>query len=183
MATEEPYTAYFEDALRIHAICADAGLGENEARLLTYMHAKASENESGIDYFNAPAEEDIDALEIMLGKSKKKIKIPPIMDLEPNEQEAVDIILTIAERIARLDALLARECGMENRLCGELSIRLRLYKDPAFKEKMISLYKKTVIPDFEKYDKEKISLAFSKYQEIQHRKEAELLEMTKEQSP
>jgi hypothetical protein len=178
MSAEESDPSFFDDALRIHAICADAGLDENDARLLTYIHAKASESEQGIDYFNAPAEEDVDALEIMLGKSKKKIKIPPMVDLNNHEQEAVDMILSIAERISRLDILLAQECGMEKRLSGELSIRLRLYKDPVFKDKMITLYKNAILPCIDKYDPDKICLAFSKFQENRHKQEAEIMEMT-----
>lgn len=172
------YSSYFEDALRIHAICADFGFSENEARLLTYMHAKASESLNGIEYFYSPGQEDADALEIMLGKSKKKIILPPIVDLNSKEQEALEIILTIADRISRLDNLLAKECGLENRLSGELSTRLRLYRDAIFRDKMISIYKNNILPMLTNYDKNKISMAFYKLQEERRKKELELQEMT-----
>ena len=178
MSEKEPYTSYFEDALRIHAICADCGLSENDARLLTYMHAKISENAKGIEYFNSPEQEDMDALEIMLGKSNKKICLPPIVDLNKKEQEALEMILTIADRISKLDMLLAKECGMENRLAGELGTRLRLYKDIVFRDKMISIYKNDIVPLLTNYDKEKINLAFIKLKEDERKKEVELLEMT-----
>ena len=45
MENQDSFHNYFEDALKIHAICADIDLNENDARLLTYMHAKASESE------------------------------------------------------------------------------------------------------------------------------------------
>ena len=178
MTYKDSYPSYFDDALRIHAICADSGMGENDARLLTYMHAKASEKSTGIDYFYSPEREDADALEIMLGKSKKKIDLPPIVDLNKNEQDALEIILTIADRISKLDTMLAQECGMENRLSGELSIRLRLYKDASFRNKMISIYKNSILPMLTIYDEEKISTAFFKLQEDRRKKEVELLELT-----
>jgi hypothetical protein len=178
MSKKNSYTSYFEDALRIHAICADSNFSENEARLLTYMHAKASESVNGIKYFNSPEQEDIDALEIMLGKSKKKISLPPIVDLNKKEQDALEMILTIADRISRLDMLLAKECGMENRLAGELGSRLRLYKDAIFRDKMISIYKNSIVPLLNNYDKTKVSKAFFRLKEDQRKKEVELLEMT-----
>jgi hypothetical protein len=178
MSQNDSYTSYFEDALRIHAICADSNFSENEARLLTYMHAKASESTNGIEYFDSPMQEDMDALEIMLGKSKKKICLPPIVDLSKKEQDALEMILTIADRISRLDMLLAKECGMENRLAGELGSRLRLYKDVVFRDKMISIYKNNIVPLLMNYDKTKVSNAFFKLKEDQRKKEVELLEMT-----
>lgn len=178
MSQNDSYTSYFEDALRIHAICADSNLSENEARLLTYIHAKASESAKGMEYFDSPEQEDTDALEIMLGKSKKKICLPPIVDLNKKEQDALEMILTIADRISRLDMLLAKECGMENRLAGELGLRLRLYKDVIFRDKMLSIYKNSIIPLLTNYDKTKVSNAFFKLKEDQRKKEVELLEMT-----
>lgn len=178
MSENDSYTSYFEDALRIHAICADSNFSENEARLLTYMHAKASESAKGIGYFDSPMQEDMDALEIMLGKSKKKICLPPIIELNKKEQDALEMILTIADRISRLDMLLAKECGMENRLTGELGSRLRLYKDVIFRNKMVSIYKNNIVPLLTNYDKTKVSNAFFKLKEDQRKKEVELLEMT-----
>lgn len=177
MTAQGSYSHYFEDALRIHAICVDTGRTENDARLLTYMHAKASESERGIDYFLSPSEEDADALEIMLGKSSKKVDIPPVANLDKKEQDAIDLILTIADRISRLDAILAKECGLENRLSGELTMRLRLYRDTPFRNKMIEIYKNEIVPRFTSYDQDRIDTAFSKFRETQRKTDVELLEM------
>lgn len=177
MPDNEGYSAYFEDALRIHAICADSSLDEDEARLLTYMHTKACETGKGIDYFLSPAEEDAEALEIMLGKSSSYMKFPSSMNLDERGQEALELIMTIADKISNLDHLLAKECGLENRLTGELRARLRLYKDAPFRNKMVELYKSEVIPKLSLYDKEKIDKAFSRFREEQQRKELELMEM------
>lgn len=169
------FANYFDDALRIHAICADEELSENDARLLTYMHAKASESGKGIEYFLNPAVEDSEALEIMLGECKKTFHLPPAMSLDEKGHEAVDLILTIADRISNLDNILARECGIENRLSGELRARLKLYKNIEFRDRMISIYKTKIQPRLTHYDKEKIDEAFSRFREKQVQKEKELM--------
>lgn len=169
------FASYFDDAVKIHAICADEGMSESEARLLTYMHAKASESEKGIDYFLEPADEDAEALEIMLGVYKRKLPLPPSESLDKEGQDAVNLILTIADRISNLDNILAKECGMENRLSGELRARLKLYKDTEFRNKMISLYNTKIQPLLPLYNKEKVDRAFSHFRELQLKKEIELM--------
>lgn len=177
MENQDSFHNYFEDALKIHAICADIDLNENDARLLTYMHAKASESGKGIEYFFNPAAEDAEALEIMLGCCKKTIRLPAVMSLDERGQEALELILTIADKISNLDTLLAKECGLENRLSGELRIRLKLYQDEAFRDKMIDIYKSKIQPMLPFYDKEKIERAFSNLRAQQQKKDEELKEI------
>ncbi len=177
MENQDSFNAYFEDALKIHAICADNLLNENDARLLTYMHAKASESGKGIEYFYNPAREDAEALEIMLGQRKKNLRLPAVMSLDEKGQEAIELILTIADKISNLDTLLSRECGLENRLSGELRIRLRLYQDEEFRDKMIDLYKTKILPMLPVYTKDKVDKAFTILRARQQRSEDELKEM------
>ena len=177
MGDQECFSSYFDDALRIHAICADISLSENEARLLTYMHAKAHESGKGVEYFLNPAEEDAEALEIMLGISKSNFRVPSVMSLDDKGHDALELILTIADKITDLDTMLAKECGLENRLSGELRSRLRLYRDHQFRNSMIDLYKTRIEPRLQLYDKEKIDRAFSRFRAEQERKEKELMQM------
>ncbi len=174
---QEIFSTYFDSALKIHAVCADLEYSEEDARIYTYIHAKATENGRGVAYFWNPAPEDSEALEIMLG-IKKHIDIPPMVTLDENESEAVDLILSIADRISELDNLLARECGLENRFTGELKARLRLYKDEAFRDKMVGIYVETILPKLDHYDKERIDEAFRKSQEEKDRLEKELLQIS-----
>jgi hypothetical protein len=91
----EDFHSYFDDALRIHAICVDNGLSENEARLLTYMHTKGCESGKGIDYFFDPSMDEAEALEIMLGERKKPLPLPAVASLDEEGHEAIHTILTI----------------------------------------------------------------------------------------
>ena len=176
MSGNDTFTIYFEDSLKIHAICADRGYSEEQARIFTYMHSKATESGMGIEYFNDPAPEDCEALEIMLGE-KRFLEIPSIMSLDSEEQDAVDLILSIADKIAHLDGVLARECGLENRLSGELRARLKLYKCKVYREKMMSLYELEIIPDLQTYDRNRIDEAFRRYHTEKDKAEREIMEL------
>lgn len=177
MSDQGTYSQYFNDALKIHAICVDMNLSENDARILTYMHAKASESGKGISYFLNPANEDSEALEIMLGQHKGTAQLPPAISLDAQSQQALDLILTIAERISCIDNMLAKECGLENRLSGELRNRLRLYKDHQFCNNMIQLYNKEIFPRLPQYDQGKIDQAFSRFRAMEKQREKELMSM------
>lgn len=171
----EDFHSYFDDALRIHAICVDNGLSENEARLLTYMHTKGCESGKGIDYFFDPSMDEAEALEIMLGERKKPLPLPAVASLDEEGHEAIHTILTIADRISNLDRYLAEECGLENRLSGELRHRLRLYRDRTFRARMIDLYKSNVVPKMDDYTRERVHQAFRKYRIEKQRREKEIM--------
>ncbi len=173
--SDQGFSDYFEDSMKIHAICADSDFGDEEARILTYMHSKAVESGRGVEYFYNPAPEDSEALEIMLGK-KCSLTISPTMALDQEEQEAVDLIFSVADRINQLDGLLARECGLENRLSGELRSRLKLYKCSKYRDTMIEVYKDRIQPSLPLYDSEKIDQAFRRHQSQKDQFEQQLLE-------
>ena len=54
--------------MRIYAICGDENLSDNDARLLSYMHAKAFESGIGIEYFKNPSTSEETALSFMTGE-------------------------------------------------------------------------------------------------------------------
>lgn len=176
MCREDTFIIYFEESLKIHAICADLGYSEELARIFAYMHSKAHESGMGIEYFDHPAPEDSEALEIMLGE-KKFLEIPSIMSLEDEEQDAVELILSIAGKISHLDGVLARECGLENRLSGELRARLKLYKCKEYRDTMISIYKNEIITRIDDYNRQRIDEAFRRYHLEKERAEREILEL------
>jgi hypothetical protein len=178
MAENEERDLYFEDAMRIHAICVDHHFSENDARLLTYMHAKASDSGKGIDYFFAPAREDSEALEIMLGQRRGNLRLPAVMSLDEDGREALELIMTIADRIVQLDTVLASECGLENRLTSELRYRLRLYRDDRFRDRMVLVYKTIIEAELPAYDPARVKLSFERYREEKERQEREILQMT-----
>lgn len=178
MKPENERNDYFDDALKIHAICVDTNLSEHEARLLTYMHAKGMESGLGIDYFLDPPGQDAEALEIMLGHSKRTLRLPSVISLDEDGHKALELILNISSKINKLDIVLAKELGMENRLSGELRNRLKLYKNHEFCLKMVALYKELIAPHINIYSKEMVDNAFARFREDQIRKEKELMQMT-----
>ena len=88
-----------EDALKIHTICVDLELSENDARLLTYIHAKGIESTLGVSYFDDPPEQDTETLEILLGLSKGTLRLPSIISLDESYHKALDLILNISSKI------------------------------------------------------------------------------------
>jgi len=176
MESQESFGSFFESALKIHAVCADLEYSDEDARVYTYIYTKAAESGRGVEYFNDPAPEDSEALEIMLGL-KRTLELPPAMTLDDEESEALDFILSIAGHIEHLDGILVSECGMENRFSGELRARLRLYKDKKFRDIMISNYLNNIEPKIDMYDDERITEAFRKHQEHDECFERELREL------
>jgi len=176
MDSPESFGSYFHNALKIHAVCADLEYSDEDARVYTYIYTKAAESGRGVDYFNDPAPEDSEALEIMLGL-KRTLELPPAITLDDEESEALDFILSIAGHIEHLDGILVSECGMENRFSGELRARLRLYRDKKFRDIMIGNYLNIIEPKINMYDDERITEAFRKHQEHDAHFEKELQEL------
>lgn len=156
-------TRYFDDALRIYAICGDEELSDHDARLLTYIHAKACESGRGTEYFDNPQEHDEEALSVMLGETV----IADTMVQANGEviSLAGGYFSGIDARIRENDTAFESGLGMERRISGELAGRLRLYRDPGFRERMIALYRNTIVPRLDSYDRAAIDRAFVKYRE------------------
>jgi hypothetical protein len=155
------FERYFDDAMRIYAICGDEALSDDEARLLTYMHAKGCESGKGVDYFADPSEYDDTALEIMIGETiLTEQAVTPAGDVVTI---ADPFTATIGERIRSLDESLKEEHGFENRFCGELHRRMRLYRDPEFRTRMMDVYKEKIAPKIFGYSQEKLQGAFERY--------------------
>jgi hypothetical protein len=142
--TMDVFERYFEDAVRIYAICGDEELTDDDARLLTYMHAKACESGKGIEYFNDPSEHDEEALKVLTGD----LTIGELAISDKGEVVPVSDPLTasMSDTIGDIDNTLKNEQGFENRISGELRHRLRLYRDPEFRTKMTEIYAKKISP-------------------------------------
>lgn len=166
---------YFEDALRIYAVCGDDDLSDADARLLTYIHVKACESGKGIDYFDDPSEFDEKALGVMLGDSiiadtlvTQKGEI-----VSPGDGHAS----AVSREISSLDEAFERGLGMERRISGELQLRLRLYRDKSYRDKMVTLYSKNIAPKIFSGDRSAVDRAFKKYREKTARNEQEIERM------
>jgi hypothetical protein len=168
-------TRYFDDALRIYTMCVNDDLSDDDARLLTYIHVKACESGKGVEYFDDPSEFDEEALRVMLGDTI-------IADtLVTAEGEVVSLggghASTVSREIFSLDSAFERDLGMEGRISGELRLRLRLYRDKSFREKMVTLYSKKIAPKIFSYDRNAVEQAFKNYREKAVRNEQKIERM------
>ena len=159
--------AMFFEAMQVHAVCLDAEIDDDTIRVLTYMHFKIKSNGNNADYFSDAPETDAVSIEIMLGNSAPIKSMLPRSGKKPQVIEAVMMDLSdgLAEKIRNLDATFRNNLGMENRLRSELKNRLRLYRDTAFREDMVALYRETVAPRIGLYEKPTIQRAFRQARE------------------
>jgi hypothetical protein len=165
-------TRYFDDAVRIYAICGNDDLSDDDARILTYIHAKACESGKGIDYFNDPPEFDEEALQVMLGDTI-------IADtMVTAEGEVISLgnghASAVSKEVSSLDSSFEHDLGMERRISGELKLRLRLYHDKSYQDKMVTLYSKNIAPKIFSCDCSSVERAFKKYREKAVRNEQEI---------
>jgi hypothetical protein len=168
-------TRYFDDALRIYAMCGDDDLSDDDARLLTYIHVKACESGKGVEYFDDPSEFDEEALQVMLGDT---IIADTMVTAEGEVVSLGDGHASALNReISALDTAFERGLGNERRISGELQLRLRLYRDKSYREKMVALYSKKIAPKIFSYDRNAVERAFKNYREKAVRNEQEIERM------
>lgn len=137
MKTDSFLRKHFQTAFIIHETCDKLKLSSDEARTLTYMHVKFTENDNDKEYFSKENTHDIQALEFLrYGK--------PFY--AATQKSAMKPLESLSNRLQTLDRSLQKKYGMESRISSELSNRLRLYKDPAFREKMMKIYKENILP-------------------------------------
>lgn len=151
----------FDAALKIHAICFDEDLSDEEARILTYIHAKTNKSDKGLNYFDDYNYFDEQALEILLGNQVAAKEVTK--DASELEVEAAKFLLETNRYLKVLDAAVEKKFGLERRFQNELSHRLRLYKDPVYRKKMIDLYTSKIVPKILKYTKNDINRSFLNY--------------------
>ncbi len=167
--TNDLFGRYFDDAMRIYAICSQEGIPDGDARIMTYIHVKAQESGRGVSYFTNPPQEDAEAIQYMLGEKG-------IEDLDNDPTgAAAQHVLAVGKSLARLDAVATTQCGRENPFQSELRARLRLYSDPAFRQRMVRSYEESVKEKLQSYDQEKVRTAFKEYRERKAREESALL--------
>jgi len=153
---------YFGDAMRVYAICSDENISDDDTRVLAYMHAKGFESGRGIDYFANPSKIEEDALEIMVGD----VVIADTVNADGVEHRVDHSILEDFPNYVRsIDSKLHESCGMENRISGELRRRLRLYKDPGFRARMMAAYSEKIAPKIYSYTKDDVNRSFARYRE------------------
>jgi hypothetical protein len=160
---------HFSEAMSIAAICSDYGLSRDDARLLTYIHVKCKSNPAGIEYFNTIQNEEVSALEIMLGLRS----FSSIIATKSLGRHALDnFSKQVSDGIKNIDFSTQEGCGLELYFRSELVRRLKFHTDETYRNEMLSVYNKTILPKIKAYNGKKIFEAFEK-----HRKEANVEEL------
>lgn len=144
MNTDEFVALFYDHALRIHAICLDLNLPTSDAKLLTYIHIKASRRDAAATCLDKTDIEAIKALNILLGRT----------DLD---QQKANLIF---ERLSEIDARAKTEFGLEFPMRYELENRLRFHEDPEYRRSKLEFYQNEIKPRMEHYDASKISSSF-----------------------
>ncbi len=179
MSSEDLFTDYFDDAMKIHALCADAQLPDNDAKLMTYIHVKVMESGKGVSYFENADSNDEAALQFLLGERSLGISVNTETENE-SSHNALQSLEELPHKLAELDGMLTTEHGIENPFSSELRERLRLYKDSEFRDEKLSLYKEHISGKISTYNRAKVRKAFRAYRARKEKEEKELMEALKD---
>jgi hypothetical protein len=145
----------FEDALSIAALCSDLGISKDDTRLYIYIHAKSAGNPFGIRCFSEKKEEEILALEIMLGKKDFSAQSTenPVSDTFKGFLQKFGGLVN--DSINNLDHIAREGCGREFPFRSELAQRLRFHTDDQFRKEKLQVFSAIILPQLKKYGKEK----------------------------
>lgn len=174
-SAESIFDTYLNDALRIHAVCADLGISVDNSKLYTYIHVKSLESGLGSAYFDEPRPLDVEAITALLGKFGVSGYAFEEGNYSPEEfLEAYKIYSSMA--LAQLEAKLRLDHGIERPFQTELKLRLRLYADENFRNKTISFYSEHILVRLDEYSFDKINGAFRAEQIRNKANEKELMD-------
>jgi hypothetical protein len=144
----------FEDALSIAAVCSDLDIPQEDARLYIYIHAKSCGHPLGIQCFIEKKEEEILALEIMLGIKNMAVLFP-----EKGSNATTSMLQKynsfIKDSLADLDHVARYGCGLETHFQSELSKRLKFHTDDKFRNEKLQVFSSVILPRIKEYGKEK----------------------------
>ncbi len=152
----------FEDALSIAALCSDMGISPDDARLYIYIHAKSCGHPSGVQCFIEEKEEEVLALEIMLGIKNIAVLFPE------KGADAKNAVLQkfggfVKDSISDLDHIARHGCGLETHFRSELAQRLKFHTDEQFRKEKLRVFSAVILPRMKEYGKEKAFETFARH--------------------
>jgi hypothetical protein len=161
MNSDQFISMRFEDALSIAALCSDLGISQDDARLFIYIHAKSCCHPSGIQCFIEKKEEEVLALEIMLGIKNMAVLFPEKGSDAKNAmlQKFGDFA---KDSLADLDRIAREGCGLESHFQSELSKRLKFHTDEKFRKEKLRIFSTVILPRMKEYGEEKAVEAFAR---------------------
>jgi hypothetical protein len=157
------FSRFYEECLKIHAICDDLDYSKDDARLFTNIHVLM--NTKGKDFFDKESfEHELLAVDILLSPYKPNITSP--------ESELVSKLCVGAE-LKKLDSS-AETHGHETFFTTQLRIMKQLYSNSAFRRKKIKIYEEKIKPRITEYDTNKVKKTFKHAREREAREQREL---------
>jgi hypothetical protein len=162
MDTDNFFNDYLNDALSISALCSDLGLSQDDAKLFTYIHVKSLNSPDGITCFDKSENEEINALEIMLGMKKFSPTMKDVSISDDCEKTIRNFGNELSDCIKNLDFIASEGCGLESYFKAELMRRLRFHQDPDYRKEKLHLYVTEIFPRVKEYTKNKVIEVFER---------------------
>jgi hypothetical protein len=162
MDVDQFISKYFDDAMSISALCSDMGFSSDDARLFIYIHTKSSAHPMGIQCFDKAKDEEIRALEIMLGI--KDFPSDGSDEASSDEKSAAfkEFGSTMCKSVHQLDFAIQDRFGAESYLHAELARRLRFHTDPDFRKQKLQVFSTSILPRIKEYDRTKAGRIFDR---------------------
>ncbi len=160
MQTDAFFEKYYDDALKINAICVDLSLPGSDAKLYTYIHIKALEND-GVECFEDESPSEIKALEVLLGKTKQD-GFRKLSRLSQKRQGYNPE--KIADKLRGIEMAAKVNFGFEFPFKYELINRLRFHTNPEYRDQKIDFYITTISPRMRFYTENDVKQAFENEQ-------------------
>jgi hypothetical protein len=167
---------FFEDGMKICAICSDLDICDEQMRLLIFIHIKLTQ--FGQKYFEQDHKNEIIALRTVLGDTRYIEELYKEENLNEKTIENVTKVLdTYKNTLKNLDVEIKNNYGLENRLTNELRYRLLLYSNKKFMTEIVNLYEKEIKYRIKIYDNKKVDEAFENYRKKIKKQDEDLLKM------
>jgi hypothetical protein len=163
MNTEHFIKNYFDIAMKIHAICSDRSISNDDAKLYVYIYVKACESPEGIDYFEQDCITEIEALKSLLSSGYEEDAV--VFEEPVTPQMLLQLYQSFVQKsITKIERDMQLEYGLERVIRSELTDRLRLHVDPSFRAGHIDIFKNLIYPEIGNYDDAKVKLSNINYQ-------------------
>jgi hypothetical protein len=153
---EEFFSKYYDDGLRIRAICDDLDYPSEYFPVLLNIHIKGSK------HFYNKEKQDVHkiAYKMLMPESQEMLLKSRLK--KDNHIKALFSKIIIGGELKRADDYLLSEAGVENFFKNQLININRMYTDEYYRKKMIKIYEENVKQLIYLYDEERINKAFER---------------------
>jgi hypothetical protein len=157
MKYDELHSRYFENGLKIRAICDDLAYPEEYAQILLYIHIRGTDH-----YSNKTVMKTMAKIIEEYYHPDKEIKLKESSFNSNNHIKSMYSDIIIGKQLEYADNYLSEKENKNGFFSKQISNILRLYTDTDFREKMLNIYEKNIKKLLKLYNKEKIEKAFKR---------------------